>query len=129
MTELGYIILELGDTMKLYNIPEGVRSSIEVFFNCSRGTGRTTSMLKSLKIGDTVVFLTHEEARRVYNQCRSVGIQLLCLVAGVEEVDKIIRHSRHCDTLVLDHRWVEEYYKHAIEIATKDLEVLAEGRY
>ena len=113
--------------MKLYNIPEGIRSSIEIFFNCSRGTGRTTSMLKSLKTGDTVVFLTHDEAIRVYNQCRSARIEIKYVVATVREIGKVISYSNRCKDLILDHRWVEEYYRQAVETATKDLKYLTKG--
>lgn len=110
--------------MDHFGIGAGVTAVVRTFFQAARATGRTTSLVESLKTGDRVVFLNEREGRRVQAMCKDRGVEIQITVNDARYLDRLLSHGppRHDGRLVFDHSWVEEFYSHTIEQAQRKLD-------
>ena len=116
--------------MDHYGIGNAVEGILMAYFQTSRASGRTESLINSLKDGDRVIFYNQREATRVQRICADKGIDVSCIVArdfiDVGSECKIRSRGR----TIFDHSWIKEYYlntirevKRAIDMAESDLSV------
>jgi hypothetical protein len=95
-----------------------------VYVQSARRSGRTTSLVESLKDGDRVVFASRQEADAVQRICRERGVTVKCVVLEPKHHPmEIARGSGTSEgRTIFDHSWVESYYLHAIERAQGELD-------
>lgn len=83
-------------------------------------TGRTTSMLDRVKPTDLVVFVRHEDAAFFKRKAASAGKEFNFIVCPPKELHLLSDYARG-RTVVLDHRWVEEYFELVVEQAMQSI--------
>jgi hypothetical protein len=112
--------------MDQFGIGHGVAGAAEIYFRSGRGTGRTASLIDSLKDGDRVVFLTSQESRRVKSLCKDRGIDIAVTVADPVDPSTLFMTGtpRGAGRTVFDHGWVEEFYLRRIKQARLDIDKL-----
>lgn len=62
--------------MDSFGIGAALKGAALIYFQASRRTGRTTSLVESLKDGDRVIFTNSNEADRVKRICYELGIKI-----------------------------------------------------
>lgn len=108
--------------MDYFGIGAAMRSMISVYIQSARRTGRTTSMVESLKDGDRVVFVNRQQAEIVERLCKKRGISIEWTVVSPCNPQDTFRRGSAKGRLIFDHVWVEQYYKLAIERAMNDID-------
>lgn len=111
--------------MDHFGIGAGVAGAAQVYFRSARRTGRTTSLVDSLKSGDRVIFDNPAEAGRVKALARERGVDVdcVCIEPGSPEILRIGTPLEECRT-IFDHGWVERHYEIAIKRAIKEVDEL-----
>lgn len=87
-------------------------------------SGRTTSLVESVKDGDRIVFSNPEEAHRVHRLCKERGVAVACIVVPPNEVHKLFERSTPQGRTIFDHTWVERFYMAAIERCSQEIDHL-----
>ena len=110
--------------MDHFGIGSGVEGAARIYFQSGRRTGRTTSLVDSLKDGDRVVFLSEQEGRRVKSLCKDRGVNIEMIVSDPKSPDRLFgRGSPSGDErTIFDHSWVEQFYLEAIARAQRDID-------
>jgi hypothetical protein len=111
--------------MDFFGIGNAIRAATDMYIFTSRRTGRTLSMVNSLKSGDRVVFTNSQEANRVRRLCEERGIQDVHFeVCDPHNVRDMFNRGTSQGRTIFDHSWVEAYYIQVIEQAVKDIDSL-----
>ncbi|MDH1336802.1 hypothetical protein N5D77_22055 [Comamonas thiooxydans] len=108
--------------MDHFGIGAAVLASIRIYMQSARRTGRTTSLVESVKDGDRICFACSEEARRVEQLLRERGVQVACIVVDLESPWEIFGSGTSQGRTLFDHGWVEQYYLSAIEHASSSID-------
>lgn len=90
----------------------------------ARRTGRTTSLVESVKDGDRICFASSDEARRVERLLKERGVQVACIVVDPKSLHDIFEQGTSQGRTIFDHDWVEQYYLAAIEKASFNIDQL-----
>lgn len=104
-----------------FGIGPAIKSSVIMYQTCARGSGRTLSLVNSLKDGDRVVFTSDKEARRVERLAKERGIKLEYMIVDPATPHRIYERGSSQGRTIFDHSWVEQYFLNAIEQAAKDI--------
>jgi hypothetical protein len=83
----------------------------------ARRTGRTTSLVESVKDGDRIVFAERREADRVGHLCLERGVKVECIVIDPRDPGRVMERRQPEGRTIFDHSWVEIFYMRAIEAA------------
>lgn len=110
--------------MDHFGIGSAIAGAVAIYLRSSRGTGRTTSLVESVKDGDRIVFSVASEAKRVQRLCEERGVKVECIVIDPKSPQRIFERGTSQGRTIFDHSWVEQYYLHAIEDAQKDIDRL-----
>lgn len=110
--------------MDHYGIGNGVEGAALIYFTSARQTGRTTSLIESLKDGDRVVFANQREADRVKRLCLQRGLNVTFVVIDPRKVRDIFQHPTSEGRTIFDHSWVEDFYLQAIEGCRRDIDYI-----
>jgi hypothetical protein len=110
--------------MDHFGIGQAMRGMARVFFQSARQTGRTTSLIESLKDGDRVVFANLKTATDFQRLCNKRKLAVDCVVIPPRDPGQIKRFPPSDGRTVFDHTWVEIYYEGAIENAGDDIDHL-----
>lgn len=106
--------------MDKYGFGGYVRNLVKQARDAMCQTGRTTSMLDRLKPNDLVVFVCHEDAAFFKRKAASAGKEFNFIVCPPKELHRLYDYTRG-RTVVLDHRWVEEYFELVVEQAMQSI--------
>lgn len=110
--------------MDHFGIGAAMKTANLIYSQSARRTGRTTSLVESLKDGDRVVFIDRREAERVQRLCRERGAKVDCIVVDVKEPHELMRRAPSEGRTLFDHTWVELFYLHQIEQAGQAIDHL-----
>lgn len=110
--------------MDHYGIGAAASGIFEVYVQVSRKTGRTTSLVESVKDGDRICFLSRNEAEQVRRLCDERGVKVECIVIDPECPGRIFERGTPTGRLLFDHSWVEQYYRNVIKRAARDIDHL-----
>lgn len=108
--------------MDHFGIGQAMQGMAHVYCQSARRTGRTTSMMESLKNGDRVVFVDSREADRVRKLCRERGLEVECFVLPVGRPERLFERGTSQGRTLFDHTWVEQYYMAALERCLRDID-------
>jgi hypothetical protein len=113
--------------MDHFGIGAAMRGLVRAYQTASRRTGRTASLVASVKDGDLIVFADAKEARRVEGMLRERGVQASCVVVNVHDPADVLRRGlrrKAGNRAIFDHGFVEAYYAQAVEGAFNDIAAL-----
>ncbi len=112
--------------MDHFGIGSAVSGAYKAACMAGRGSGRTTSLVESLKNGDRVVFLSEREGRRVQSLCAARDVTIEIIVSDPRSLDRLVARPPSLDDgrTIFDHGWVEQFYEFAIERASSDIDRL-----
>lgn len=109
--------------MDHFGIGAAMRGMAQVYIQSARRTGKTTSMVESVKDGDRLVFISSAEAERVRRLLLERGVEARCIVIGADRpMDLFDRGGPSEGRTIFDHGWVEQYYLRKICEAQEDLD-------
>lgn len=108
--------------MDHFGIGVGVRGSVLTYLRAARNSGRTVSLIESLKDGDRVVFMTAAEAQRVQRLCAERKVSIECSVIKPTDPRSIFNRGTPKGRLIFDHEWVEQYYLLALDRAQSEID-------
>ena len=102
-----------------------MQAMVRVYIQGARQTGRTTSLLESLKDGDRVVCATPAHAKDLERRCRPRGLQVeLVVVEPHRAHEDMFKRGPAAGRTVFDHVWIEMYYQLVLERAAADVDFL-----
>ena len=111
--------------MDAFGIGQAMKGMALTYFAASRRTGRSTSLVESVKDGDRVVCFVPEEAKRLRHLCAERGVKAEFVVIDPARAEEVFqRGGTPAGRLIFDHLWVEAYYMRAIEQATREIDQL-----
>lgn len=110
--------------MDHFGIGNALRGVANAYFQGARRTGRTTSLIDSLKDGDRVCFASHPAAGDFKRKIRDLNGTITLAVVNPKEPDRLFNHGPSKGRTIFDHTWVEQYYMAAIERATREIDDL-----
>ena len=110
--------------MDHFGIGAAISGAANIYFRSARGTGRTLSMVESVRDGDRIVFTNMTEARRVKRMLEERGKKVECIVSDPAYLGDLFGRVRKPikGRTILDHSWVEHFYLNAIARAQIDLD-------
>jgi len=107
--------------MDIFEIEKDITDIIKQYFDITRGTGRTTKLLDTVKDGDRVIFVNRTQAMMFENLCKPRGLQVKCIDIS-PEIDNLVSIVHYPNLRGLrtgktyfDHVWLEMHYKHKIK--------------
>lgn len=104
-----------------FGIGNAIRSAVQIYRMGSRHTGRTLSLVNSLKEGDRVVFTNEQEAKRVERLAKERGVKLSYMVVNPKNPERIFERGTSEGRTIFDHTWVEEFYENAINKVASEI--------
>lgn len=110
--------------MDHFGIGAAIKCMFLIYSKAARHTGRTTSMIKSLRDGDRIVFANRKEAQRVERLCREVDKKIQCITVNPDDVSSILSYGKGEGRTLFDHGWVEQYYFETILRCEKDIDTI-----
>jgi hypothetical protein len=110
--------------MDHFGIGAAVKAIVEIYLQGARRTGRTTSLLDSLKNGDRVVFSNHKEANRVSRLLRERNLLVKCIVIDTKQPYNLFNLEKPIGKTLFDHSWVEQFYLEAVTRTQNEIDEL-----
>lgn len=110
--------------MDHFGIGAATSSMLAMYFETGRRTGRTSSLVESVKDGDRLIFTTEREARRVKTLCKERGVDIEIAVCDPAQPDGLLIRPPARGRTMFDHTWVEQFYMNKVTRATADIDYL-----
>jgi hypothetical protein len=110
--------------MDHFGIGSAIRALVVTYFQFARRSGRTTSLVESVKDGDRILFADRREADRVSSLCTERGVRVECLVIDPRTPERIFEHSTPTGRSIFDHSWVEQRYLEAVKHTQQEIDNL-----
>lgn len=105
--------------MDHFGIGAAMSAMFATYATSPRRTGRTTSLVESVKDGDRIVFADEREARRVQRLCQERGVCVECITVDTRDPHRLMERGTSQGRTLFDHHFVEEVYRIGINrIAT-----------
>lgn len=108
--------------MDHFGIGQAMKGMARCYFQASRGTGRSTSLLESLKDGDRVCCASSKEAERLMRMLRERKVDAQVIAIAPNTPERIFERGTPKGRTIFDESWVEQYYIRALETAAKDID-------
>ena len=109
-------------TGDFFGICAGAIGAVNVYFIASRATGRTTSMINSLKTGDRVVCIDDRQARYLANEIKFRNItDVDVVVIPPRDPARLYEKNTPQGRLIFDHAWIEEFIKISLNRASDEM--------
>jgi hypothetical protein len=108
--------------MDHFGIGNGLRGATRIYFQSGRRTGRTTSLIDSLKGGERVICSEPRDAERIRRACRERDIRVDVIVQNPTRLHALADLPKSEGRTLFDHSWVESFYMRAFEQATQDVD-------
>lgn len=115
--------------MDFFGIGQALKGAANIYFTTARQTGRTHSLIESVKSGDRVIFRNQKEA----NYFKEF-IVFADKDVDIRVVDPRNPRFEHLSTVqgrcYLDHGWVEDFYLNNLDFSTRciaDIEKMQSG--
>jgi hypothetical protein len=113
--------------MDHFGIGQAMMGMARCYFQASRRTGRTTSLLESLKDGDRVCCASSKEADRLTRLLRERNVEAQAITVDPNTPHRIFERGTPKGRTIFDESWIEQYYLRALEAAAKDIDHFQRG--
>jgi hypothetical protein len=110
--------------MDHFGIGNAVRSLFHTLLQTSRGTGRTTSLINSVRDGDRIICSESLEQQRLRREFHRMGRDVSVEHIPPNFPEEVLRLTPCAGRTLFDHTWVERYYALALERAAEDIDHL-----
>lgn len=110
--------------MDHFGIGAAIRAMVGVYLTTARQSGRTTSLVESLKNGDRVVCLNSLQAQRLRGLCLERGVKIETMIVDPCQPGAVFGRPPAEGRTIFDHTWVEAFYTQAIEAAAREIDHL-----
>lgn len=110
--------------MYQFGIGAAIEGAAKIYMQSARSTGRTTSMVDSVKDGDRICFMNSRESDRVKRLCLERGVNVECIVIEPGLAERVFERGTPQGRLIFDHSWIEQYYLEAIKRAAAEIDRL-----
>lgn len=110
--------------MDQFGIGAAIGALVSIYSRSSRGSGRTISLVESVKDGDRICFSTWQEAERVNRLLSERGVKVECIVIDPNRPESLMHRGTSQGRTIFDHSWVEQFYANAVERAQKEIDEL-----
>ena len=110
--------------MDHFGIGRAMKGMAMLYFQSARQSGRTTSLLDSLKDGDRVCFSVPAEAKRFRLLCRERQLDVQCIVLDPARMHHLLDGQKSKGRTLFDHTFVEDRYQLALERCERELDEL-----
>lgn len=104
-----------------YGITTALKAAMNIYFASARKTGRTSSLVSSVKTGDRIIFSDSREAKRVERLCLERGVEIEALVVDPNRPEALFHKGRSRGKVYFDHSWIEEFYEMVFASAARDI--------
>jgi hypothetical protein len=110
--------------MDHFGIGIALQGMAGMFFQMSRRTGRTTSLLESLRHGDRVVCVDTRQAWHMERACKERELDVTIIVVSPSSPERLFERPTSEGRTVFDHTWVELFYFEALTACARELDKL-----
>lgn len=110
--------------MDHFGIGAAMQGMARMYFQSARRTGRTTSLVESVKDGDRIVFADSKEAERVRRLLMERGVKVECLVVQPKTPGRVFERGTPEGRTIFDHTWVEQMYLQVLERTQQEIDQL-----
>lgn len=101
--------------MDHFGIGNAMIGVMETYFRSARRSGRSESLLESVKSGDRIVFLTTKEANTFKRLCQQRSLEISVVTIPVNRITAIFDcGERPKGRTLFDHSWLEEFYRQGV---------------
>jgi hypothetical protein len=101
-----------------------ISAMFQTYRQSARTTGRTTSLLESVKDGDRIIVLNGQEKTRLERELRDRKLNVDVFVMPLNRINELSHRAPSTGRTVFEHTWVEAFYELAIERAQKEIDVM-----
>lgn len=108
--------------MDHFGIGNAVQASLTTLFQACRRTGRTTSLIESLRDGDRVIACNDQHARYLRGLLAQRNLKVEVLVIQPKDHHMLWEHPTSEGRTLFDHPWIEQFYQQAFEDAQKHVD-------
>lgn len=108
--------------MDHFGIGAAMHGAALIYTQSARRTGRTTSLVDSVKDGDRICFSDSREAERVRRLCMERGVKVECIVIDPKTPERLFERGTSQGRTLFDHSWVEQYYLNSISRAQDEID-------
>lgn len=110
--------------MDHFGIGAAIQGITRVYFRSARQTGRTTSLVESVKDGDRIVFANGKEAEIMRRLCVERGVKVECIVVEPRTPERVFEIGTPEGRTIFDHTWVEQRYLLALDRVQQEIDYL-----
>jgi len=107
--------------MDHFGIGAGLLGAANIYFQGARQTGRTTSLIESVKDGDRIVVRNRQEEYFLKRRMEGRGLKVDILAVDPATPEKLYRHPKSQGRTIFDHQWLEDYYNISLRSIAKSL--------
>lgn len=108
--------------MDHFGIGAGLLGAVNIYFQGARQTGRTTSLIESVKDGDRIVVRTYQEGYYLKSRLVGRGLKVDILSISPTTPEKLFEQPASQGRTIFDHQWLEDFYNITLESAVKSLD-------
>jgi hypothetical protein len=110
--------------MDHFGIGAALQLALRMYVQGARQTGRTTSLIESLKDGDRVVCLDNREAKRLEGLCRERRIKVKCVAVSRHDAESLFHSGTPEGRTIFEHTWIEAFYEMTLRRAAEQIDHL-----
>ncbi|WOB06560.1 hypothetical protein [Piscinibacter gummiphilus] len=105
--------------MDHFGIGAAMKGMALAYFQAARQSGRTTSMIESMRDGDRAVFVDSRQADIVRRRAKEMGRNIECIVVEPKQPrEQLERLKPAPGRTIFDHVWVEAFYLGELQRST-----------
>lgn len=110
--------------MDHFGIGPAMRAMLRTYTQCARGSGRTTSLINSVRDGDRIICALAVERVRLSNLLHQAGRDVEVLDIPPEHSDAVVSLPLRAGRTIFEHTWVEEFYTITLAQAARQIDEL-----
>ena len=108
--------------MDHFGIGTALQAMLQTYENTARRTGRTTSLIESLRDGDRVVVESDQVRRHIVSLLRERDLKVNVIVVDPVRFSELFNHAPSQGRTLFEHTWLVARYKHLLEMAANDID-------
>jgi len=108
--------------MDHFGIGAAMQAMGRMYLQSARQTGRTVSLIESVKDGDRIIFADSKEAKRVERLLLERGVKVECMVVSPKEPNSVLERGTAQGRTIFDHSWIEQFYMDGIEYTMQTID-------